>query len=129
MAYLLSAMVCLHFLLVSLVDSICGISTVCHGLFALPLGIISGQCLWHIYCLPWFVCTSSWYHLWTVFVACLLSAMVCLHFLLVSLVDSVCGMSTVCHGLFALSLGIISGQCLWHVYCLPWFVCTSSWYY
>ena len=105
MAYLLSAMVCLHFLLVSLVVSVCGISTVCHGLFALSLGIISGQCLWHIYCLPW------------------------LHFLLVSLVDSVCGISTVCHGLFALSLGIISGQCLWHIYCLPWFVCTFSWYH
>ena len=76
--------------------------SVCCGLFALSLVVR------HVYCLLWFVCSFSCCQ------ACVLSAVVCLLFLLLS------GMCTVCCGLFALSLVVR------HVYCLLWFVCSFS---
>ena len=72
--------------------------TVCHGLFVLPLGVL---CWRFVYCLSWFVCSTSWCNIWSVYV---LSFRDCLLFLLVLLVG---GLYTVYHGLFALPLGVI----------------------
>ena len=108
--------------LVTLLSLVCGMCTVCHGLWyvyylswfvvCVLSVIVCGMCtvchsLWYVYCLSWSVvcvlsvmvcgmctvCHSLWY------VYCLSWSVVCV------LSVMVCGMCTVCHG-------------LWYVYCL-----------